>query len=204
MKRCEVCGGPLQSTAVLGVCRRNADCLRISVQRHNFLKHRRRKACTPCQRCGADWIRRSRGEKLCLGCQEIAFWCSGVSPGTGHVADRKHRVDRPTCRSCRLLRHALRRAERLNLAFSLTWEYIESLYPETCPYLGISLIPGEGAQHAASPTLDRIVPAQGYVEGNVEVISYLANAMKNGATVDQMLTFAQAVIRRFGEVPRCR
>jgi hypothetical protein len=88
----------------------------------------------------------------------------------------------------------------MGIPFDLTWQYVESVFPETCPYLGLSLSFGVGIQHAASPSLDRVEPAKGYVQGNVEVISYLANAMKSNATPDQLLAFADAVFRKFGQV----
>jgi hypothetical protein len=43
--------------------------------------------------------------------------------------------------------------------------------------------------------LDKIVPELGYVKGNVQVISTLANTMKNQASIEQLLTFAHSVIR---------
>jgi hypothetical protein len=108
------------------------------------------------------------------------------------------RIGPGTCRSCRLLRFAGERAARSGVAFDLTWDYVESIYGEVCPYLGIPLRVGIGTQHAGSPSLDRILPSGGYVPGNVEVISYLANAMKNAATPEQLLCFARNVIARLG------
>jgi hypothetical protein len=66
-----------------------------------------------------------------------------------------------------------------------------------CPYLGIPLVHGTGKLTRSSPTLDRITPALGYVEGNVEVISYLANAMKRDATEEQLIRFARTVLERY-------
>ena len=46
-----------------------------------------------------------------------------------------------------------------------------------------------GALHANSPTMDRINPKRGYVKGNVMVISYKANSMKQDvdfATVERL------------------
>jgi len=37
-----------------------------------------------------------------------------------------------------------------------------------------------------SPTLDRLVAAMGYVPGNVTVISFRANTIKNNACVGEM------------------
>ncbi len=68
--------------------------------------------------------------------------------------------------------------------------------PDVCPVLGISLYPGtgRGPGHNA-PSLDRIVPALGYVPGNVQVISHLANSMKRDASPEQLRLFAEWVLK---------
>jgi len=63
-----------------------------------------------------------------------------------------------------------------------------------CPILGIPLIPGIGAQSPNSPSLDRIIPSLGYVKGNIAVISYRANAMKNDATIDELESFSNNIL----------
>lgn len=72
--------------------------------------------------------------------------------------------------------------------------------PEKCPYLGIPLKQSTGkGKLDTSPSLDRIDPTKGYVKGNVEVISELANRMKNSATQEQLRTFAHSVLERHRE-----
>jgi hypothetical protein len=45
-----------------------------------------------------------------------------------------------------------------------------------------------------SLTLDRIVPAMGYVPGNVMWLSHRANAMKQDATIEELHRFARWVL----------
>jgi len=77
--------------------------------------------------------------------------------------------------------------------------------PETCPYLGIKLLAqtsqgnGKGKTLPNSASVDRIDPTKGYVQGNIQVISHLANRMKSNATLDQLLEFSKNVIRIYGE-----
>jgi hypothetical protein len=80
----------------------------------------------------------------------------------------------------------------------LTWEYVESIWPadNMCPYLGVQMERGVSNACRTSPTLDRIDPAKGYVEGNVQVISQMANAMKQDATPAQLVAFARAVLQQ--------
>lgn len=59
------------------------------------------------------------------------------------------------------------------------------LIPKFCPVLGIRLEAGKGKLHDNSPTLDRIIPELGYVPGNVAVISWRANRIKNVGTGEE-------------------
>ena len=72
------------------------------------------------------------------------------------------------------------------------------LIPTHCPYLGIELViapPLESRDSALS--LDRVDNTKGYIPGNIEVISYLANRMKNSATKEQLITFANSIRSRY-------
>lgn len=89
----------------------------------------------------------------------------------------------------RMFYAAKNRAKRLDREFTIELEDIKC--PETCPVLGITLVKGKGRQHSASPSLDRIDGTKGYVKGNVQVISQLANKMKSSATPEELLRFAK-------------
>lgn len=82
--------------------------------------------------------------------------------------------------------NAMMRAKNLNLPFEI--EKSDIFIPKYCPALDIELIRGVGQSNVwdKSPTLDRINPSLGYVKGNIAVISYRANRIKNNATVDEL------------------
>lgn len=85
----------------------------------------------------------------------------------------------------RLLSAARQRAKTQGLPFDLRKEDI--LIPLLCPALGIPLRREHGGMRTDdSPSLDRLVPAAGYVRGNVRVISWRANRLKNDATLEEM------------------
>jgi hypothetical protein len=86
----------------------------------------------------------------------------------------------------RMLWNAKKRAKNNNLEFNLSLEDIQ--IPERCPILGITLERGNThTNRDSSPSLDKILPEKGYVKGNVQVISDLANRMKSNATFAQMV-----------------
>lgn len=85
-----------------------------------------------------------------------------------------------------MLASARQRAKAAGLACTITVDDIE--VPDFCPLLGLYLERSTGSRGASdsSPSLDRIHPDLGYVPGNVWVISYRANRIKNDATLDEM------------------
>lgn len=76
------------------------------------------------------------------------------------------------------------RAKKRNLEFNLTEE--DFVVPDICPVLSIPLVRAEGRVTDCSPTMDRIVPELGYVKGNVIIVSWLANRIKNNADIETL------------------
>jgi len=91
----------------------------------------------------------------------------------------------------KMLIWAKRRAKKIGVSFSLTSGDI--FIPKVCPVLGIPLFVGKGKQGPNSPSLDRIDSKLGYMSDNVMVISYKANAMKQNASKEELLLFADWV-----------
>jgi len=79
------------------------------------------------------------------------------------------------------------RAAKQGYPFSIAVKDIQDVWPKdnTCPVLGIPFdISGTDIQRCAS--LDKIVPELGYVPGNILVISYRANSIKQDATISEL------------------
>jgi hypothetical protein len=83
-----------------------------------------------------------------------------------------------------LLCAAKARAKKRGILFNLSHEDI--VIPEKCPVLGIKLKISDKTISCNSPSVDRINPKMGYVKGNVAVISYRANSIKNDATSKEL------------------
>lgn len=79
---------------------------------------------------------------------------------------------------------ARNRSKAKGIPFDL--ELSDVVIPTNCPVLGIKLEPGVERVGWSSPSLDRKYPEQGYVKGNVRVISYRANTLKNNASLEEM------------------
>lgn len=83
------------------------------------------------------------------------------------------------------------RSKRNGLDFDIEIEDV--FVPQYCPVLGLELKRNDKGILPNSATLDRVDNSKGYIKGNIQVISYLANTMKNQATQEQLLLFADWV-----------
>lgn len=88
-----------------------------------------------------------------------------------------------------MIRRARARAKKRGLDFAVEVHDILPL-PQTCPVLGIRLRKSAGPQDPQAYSLDRIDNSKGYVPGNVAVMSYLANRLKNDGTAEQHAAIA--------------
>ena len=76
-----------------------------------------------------------------------------------------------------------------NMEFTI--EVKDSKIPETCPYFNTALIP---LDKKWAPSLDRIDSSRGYVPDNIQVVSRLANQLKNCASEEELIRFAKGVL----------
>lgn len=86
------------------------------------------------------------------------------------------------------------RAREKCLDFDLEIEDI--VIPDTCPCLGIEIIPGETGGMDNCPSVDRIDPSKGYTKDNIWVISYRANRIKNDATINELKSITAAILEK--------
>ena len=94
------------------------------------------------------------------------------------------------------VRRAKHRAKANGLEFNLTDEYVKSIWVDECPVLKIKLFSADFEKGLSrseskakpqdnSPTIDRIDSNKGYVVGNVCIMSYRANMIKNCGTIEE-------------------
>ena len=75
-------------------------------------------------------------------------------------------------------------AEKQGIEFTV--KFSELVFPQHCPILGIELdyLSLDGRQEN-TPSFDRKDPSKGYVSGNVFVVSWRANRIKNDGTAEE-------------------
>lgn len=87
-----------------------------------------------------------------------------------------------------LLNGARQRAKAKGIPFNLVTADIH--IPDLCPALSIPLGVTPGKLTDSTPTLDRIYNFMGYVRGNVIVVSWRANRIKNNADIHELRALA--------------
>lgn len=123
-----------------------------------------------CSTCGAVPIV-SNGLRLETG--RTQWRCSSLANKTKKSYNQRHPENA-------LLRSAKRRASKVGVAFAITSQDILNVWPSDnmCPILRVPF----SKKRMFSPSLDRLRPVEGYVPGNIAVISRKANGMKQNET----------------------
>lgn len=89
-------------------------------------------------------------------------------------------------------RDAKNRALKKGVPFDITVAYVHSILTDECPVFGVKFQwLGNGKIGPNSPSLDRIDPAKGYVEGNLVIVSSKANNIKSAYTSDDIFKVAE-------------
>jgi hypothetical protein len=157
----------------------------------------------PCINCGKT--ERYTRNKDCIACR-IAAECRRVhkirverglkKPGrpkkypelVGPVKPRKKHDPKPVTEFEKWV-YRSRHNKKATLRNKLTYDMYMALYVTHCPLLGVELSYSkyEGT-HAPSnyASLDKIDPSKGYVEGNVQILSFRANTLKGHASLEEL------------------
>jgi hypothetical protein len=124
---------------------------------------------------------------------------SGYASRTADVAKKRRRrcYHKNIIRS--MLHAAKARAKQKGLLFTITEADI--FIPYVCPLLLIPLGASTEKRAPGSPSLDRKDSTKGYIPGNVWVISYRANRIKNDATLTEFTLMAHNLRLLLGDVP---
>lgn len=156
------------------------------------------------------------GTKACSTCGEVksllefsrdANKKSGLRASCRACTAKKCRSYRQSCIERDLVEWKLRelvlaskkRAKRAGIDHNLDLDYLFSILPDYCPYLGIKFHweaktnCGNRGGHPRSPSIDRIDSSKGYIKGNVAIVSHRANVIKHNATEQELFRIGRAV-----------
>lgn len=78
-----------------------------------------------------------------------------------------------------------KRANATRIGYTWNLEFGELEWPTHCPILGLELDYFAESRQENSPSFDQVVPGKGYIKGNVRIISWRANRIKNDGTPEE-------------------
>jgi hypothetical protein len=85
--------------------------------------------------------------------------------------------------------------KRQNVKAQGKWEFLIGMsdlaWPNECPVFGCPLDWFAESRQENSPSIDRINSSEGYIPGNVQIMSWRANRIKNNGTAEEHEKIAQ-------------
>lgn len=107
----------------------------------------------------------------------------------------------------RRVKAARARAQQFHLGFDLTVEHLLGLWEKQQGCCAVSGLPlnlddGDLGKQALRPSVDRIHPKKGYVQGNVRLVATIVNFGINRWSYDVFVTMCMAVASRTRKVRR--
>jgi hypothetical protein len=160
-------------------------------------------ATAECLRCGAAFSKYREDSKYCCrkcsNCARVAAY-TARQPAEVRAQWRKYfYTERGTITA--LLGNAKDRAARLSLPYDLDREWLaEKLKGGICELSGLPLerVPrtaaGGARSHPFAPSLDRVIPALGYVKWNVRLVCFIVNQARSDFGDEALLTMAVALV----------
>ena len=106
--------------------------------------------------------------------------------------DADHKEDRKDYKVLQVIKD---RAKKKGIPFDLELSDISTY--SVCPVFGYVLERGNGTANPNSPSVDRIDATKGYTKDNIQILSNKANAMKQDATPEELLKFAEWVFKTY-------
>ena len=100
----------------------------------------------------------------------------------------KTRTDYEIRRMREIWRLKKARSAKVGVSYSLSFDHVVEIFPKDykCPMLGTKMHWSDHSRDPKSPSLDRIEPKLGYIDGNVAWLSNRANTIKNNGTYHEI------------------
>lgn len=92
--------------------------------------------------------------------------------------------------SVKRLKFSAKKYNALRNGIEFTLQFGDLTWPSHCPILGIEIDYFADGRQENSPSIDRIDSSKGYIPGNVQVVSWRANRIKNDGSAEEHLKIA--------------
>lgn len=142
-------------------------------------------------------------ERICFHCKET-YYGKGKSKYCSRLCSEHYQYEasmlKVDWRLNRLLYMAKNRSKSKELDFDLDLEYLIELWEKNQGCCAVSKIPFElgrsekGKVHPYAPSIDRIIPAKGYIKGNVRIVVYQLNISLSEFGLEQFTSFISSYI----------
>jgi hypothetical protein len=145
-------------------------------------------------------VKRRWKHSHCKKCEPIAAKASGQAERQRDYNRRRRQDQSPRGLNWvlrRILAGIRKRVKDHNLSFDLTTEFLEELYRSQegkCYYTGTPLVWGTGGHVSNSISVDRRVPADGYVRANVVLCAYDINRLKSSCSDEELYSLCQVIL----------
>jgi hypothetical protein len=101
------------------------------------------------------------------------------------------------------LMYSRAKSRAIKKGIEFTIEKSDVVIPEVCPLLGVLftntyLNPDDDYNHV--PSLDRIDNSKGYIPGNIWVIAFQANRIKNTSSIQEMTIFCKNWLKLYEDI----
>lgn len=196
MASCITCGA-MRHTSGKGEVLREVAAGRQAKYLHCGL-HGKYKGFKPTSQDIATW---PEGHKRCTDCREIKpfkdfhrhatamFGYNTVCKECRTPITRQAWIDKSYV--SKMFDRAKTRSTMHNREFSITIDDV--VVPDVCPVFKIPFEYTPGSLYV--PSIDRIDSSKGYIPGNVQVISWRANSLKNNMTADEARLLAEFMVK---------
>jgi hypothetical protein len=139
----------------------------------------------------------SRIRSICRPCHSKQSYESRKKRRSGYLEQLRNKAQTDINRRAYLLwRRAKDRASKRGLSFSITRDQIETwLNNGICQVTGLKfdLRFDNDKMNPLAPSLDRIDPKNGYVDGNVQMVCWVYNRAKGDGSADDVLLLVEAM-----------
>jgi hypothetical protein len=182
----------VQGTKQCKECRSKDQARRYQEKKDAGFPHDGPRTCVHCSEIESEQLEFDKAQSICVPCRRKQK-NDYRNRGGVKASKARTRINNPISW---MLMQSKRNATKRGIPWDLTREDI--FIPEYCPILGIKLEPYGSKNRMNRASLDRLIPALGYIRGNVN-ISSRANLLKSNMTLKEIETLAAWMRSKIGD-----